>query len=86
MGEVQLCLRLWQPGMCCRFTGFINNRQKQADTKGSAVLSRAALAEHPLRPPGYDQRLSPEQLAPVPDPPTQPACLPHMQLQHHQPS
>ena len=58
MGEVQLSLRLWQPGMCCGFTGFINNRQKQADTKGAAVLSRAALAEQPLRPPGYYQRLT----------------------------
>lgn len=59
MGEVlQLCLRLWQPGMCSGFTGFINNRQKQADTKGAAVLSRTTLAEHPLRPPGYYQRLT----------------------------
>lgn len=55
MGEVQPSLRLWQPGMCQGFTGFINNRQKQADTKDAAVLSHTALAEHRLCPPGYDR-------------------------------
>lgn len=53
MGEVQLSLCLWQPGMCSGFTGFINNRQKQADTKGAAVLSWSTFAERPLRPPCY---------------------------------
>lgn len=57
MGEVQLSLRLWLPGMCCGLTGFINNRQKKADTKGAAVLGRTTLAERDLHPPGYYQRL-----------------------------
>lgn len=58
MGEVLLSLRLWPPGMCCWFTGFINNRQKQTDTKGAAVLSWTTLTEHPLRPEGYYQCLT----------------------------
>ncbi len=73
MGEVQLSLRLWQPGMRCGFTGFINNRQKQADTKGAAVLSRTTLAEHPLRPPGYRRCLA--GAVSTGARPTRPACM-----------
>lgn len=72
MCVVQLSLRLRLPGMCCGSTGFINNRQKEADTKGTAVLSRTTLAELPLHPPDYYQRLT----GAVSAGPTQPACLP----------
>lgn len=75
MGEVQLSLHLWQPGMRCGFTGFINNRQKQADTKGAAVLSRTTLTEHLLRPPGYYQRLTGAVSTSVCDPPSLPECV-----------
>lgn len=47
MGEVQLCI--WPPGMCRGLTGFINNLQKAADTKGAAVLS----LDHSPRAPSY---------------------------------
>ncbi len=84
MGEVLYSLHLWQPGMCCGFTGFINNRQKQADTKGTAVLSRTSLTERTLHPPGYHQRLTGAVNTSVQ--PTQPACMcVCLQLQHHQP-
>lgn len=58
IGEVQVSLRLWPHGMCGGFTGFINNCQRHANTKGAAVPRRSTLSKPPLHLKSYYQHLT----------------------------